>query len=192
MPVFFRGPLKILSLVSILPETRSIYIFGAKYSLSTYITFAFVPTEEIEKSASWSIQRIEVRRKEHYRKGFPHPFTAVHLSFIIRRKPLHFVVFFHGALHADRSTDFCQLLYSCREWGANRFQLYNPSLCERLPSDRDRGPPRTVRLSATNWCILHHNHDRNSVGADRHHCGTQGTSRYYPATWLSQGYVVYQ
>lgn len=49
--------------------------------------------EEIERSASCSIQRIEVRRKEHYRKGFPHPFTAVHLSFIIRRKPLHFVVF---------------------------------------------------------------------------------------------------
>ena len=93
MPVFFRGPFKILSLVSILPETRSIYIFGAKHSLSTYITFAFVPTEEIEKSASWSIQRIEIRRKEHYRKGFPHPFTAIHLSFIIRRKPLHFVVF---------------------------------------------------------------------------------------------------
>ena len=26
-------------------------------------------------------------------KGYPHPFTKIQLSFVIRRKPLHFVVF---------------------------------------------------------------------------------------------------
>lgn len=36
---------------------------------------------------------VEIKKKEYRPKGCPHPFTAIHLSFIIRRKPLHFVVF---------------------------------------------------------------------------------------------------
>lgn len=188
MSVFFRGPLKILNTSR---NAFHIYIRGKVLSFHLHnICFRsnrrdwkeclLVNSEDRNKKERTLSQRFSSPLHRHTPElHYPPETTALRC-------------FFHGALHADRSTDFCQLLYSCREWGANRFQLYNPSLCERLPSDRDRGPPRTVRLSATNWCILHHNHDRNSVGADRHHCGTQGTSRYYPATWLSQGYVVYQ
>lgn len=36
---------------------------------------------------------IQVTRKENLPRGSYHPFTEIHLSFIIRRKPLHFLVF---------------------------------------------------------------------------------------------------
>lgn len=47
----------------------------------------------MEKNGCWSIQMIEVIRKENLPRDSFHPFTEIHLSFIIRRKPLHFLVF---------------------------------------------------------------------------------------------------
>ncbi|XP_078371361.1 neuronal acetylcholine receptor subunit beta-3-like [Oculina patagonica] len=49
--------------------------------------------EQVGKSGSWSIQMIEVKRREKRLRGCPNPFTEIRLSLIIRRKPLHFVVF---------------------------------------------------------------------------------------------------
>lgn len=50
-------------------------------------------TEQVERSGSWSILMIEVKKREKRSRGFPNPFTEIRLSFIIRRKPLHFIVF---------------------------------------------------------------------------------------------------
>ena len=36
---------------------------------------------------------IEVKKREKRSKGSPNPFTEIHLRFVIRRKPLHFLVF---------------------------------------------------------------------------------------------------
>ncbi|XP_073253765.1 neuronal acetylcholine receptor subunit beta-3-like [Porites lutea] len=48
---------------------------------------------EVENNGGWSIQRVEVKRRVVRHKGYPHPFTKIQLRFVIRRKPLHFVVF---------------------------------------------------------------------------------------------------
>ena len=50
-------------------------------------------SEQISNNGGWSIQAVEACRKERIPMGHHDPFTEIHLTFVIRRKPLHFVVF---------------------------------------------------------------------------------------------------
>ena len=79
-------------------ESSSTYLGRSKKALlagylCTEVLYFSILTEQVEKSGSWSIQMIEVKRREKRPRSSPHPFTEIYLSFIIRRKPLHFVVF---------------------------------------------------------------------------------------------------
>ena len=98
----------------------------------------------------------------------------------------------HGAMHANRSPDPRQLLHPCRKWRTNRLQLYNPSLCKRISPNRDKSSSTTVGRATTHRCLVHNNHNRNRVGADRYHCRTQGASRYHGAPSFSQMFPVHK